>query len=337
MTMMKAVQVVQFGGPELLRYDDVPKPVPAANEVLIQVEAASVNYADTMQRRGVYPGGPQPPYIPGLEVAGRVAQLGASVGNVEVGQRVMTLTGRGGYAEFVSVPAHMLMPAPEQFTAEEAAAFPIVFLTAYFALKRYGRLQAGESVLIQAAGGGVGTAAVQLAKQMGARVFACAGSDEKLERVRALGADEVINYKTNDFAEVVKHLTGGRGVDLVLETVGGEVFEKSMTILAPFGRLVTYGAAGGQLGSVNARGLIMNNATVTGVNLNLIARTPEMGPAMCELFGMIQGTSIRPIIGHTFPLSQAAEAHRLIESRESFGKIVLKPASVSPEARLTSG
>ncbi|MCS6805423.1 MAG: NADPH:quinone oxidoreductase family protein [Acidobacteriota bacterium] len=331
MNMMKAIQVVQLGGPELLHYGDVPRPTPAANEVLIQIEAASVNYADTMQRRGIYPGGPQPPYIPGLEVAGRVVELGASVSNVEVGQPVMTLTGRGGYAQFVSVPASMLMPVPEDFSMEQAAAFPIVFLTAFFALKRYGRLQAGESVLIQAAGGGVGTAAVQLAKHMGARVFACAGSDEKLERVRALGADEIINYRTNDFADVVKHLTGGRGVDLVLETVGGNVFEKSMTILAPFGRLVTYGAAGGQLGSVNSRTLIMNNATVTGVNLNLIARTPELGPAMCELLGMIRGTSIRPIIGHTFALDQAADAHRLIESRESFGKIVLR-VSQSPES-----
>jgi NADPH2:quinone reductase len=322
---MKAIQVEQFGGPEFLNYTNVSKPAPASGEVSIQIEAASVNYADTMQRRGAYPGGPQPPYIPGLEVAGRIVELGTDVSGQEIGRRVMTLTGRGGYAEFVNVPAQMVMPAPEGFSAEEAAAFPVVFLTAYFSLKRYGRLQSGESVLIQAAGGGVGTAAVQLAKQMGARVFACAGSDEKLERVRELGADEIVNYKTDDFAEIVKQLTGGRGIDLVLETVGGEVFEKSLRILAPFGRLVTYGAAGGQPGSVNARTLIMNNVTVTGVNLNLIARTPEIGPGMCELFGMIQGTNIRPVIGHTFALSQAADAHRLIESRDSFGKIVLKP------------
>jgi len=160
----------------------------------------------------------------------------------------MTFVGRNGYAEFVAVPAHILMPAPEGFSAEEAAAFPIVFATAYFALKPYGRLQSGESVLIHAAGGGVGTAAVQLAKRLGARVFATASSDEKLQRVKELGADELINYKELDFAEVVRQLTGGRGVDLILETVGGEVFEKSINSLAPFGRLVTYGAASGQSG-----------------------------------------------------------------------------------------
>lgn len=325
MTTMKAIYVSQFGGPEVLQYMDVPKPAPSAGEVLIQVEAASVNYADTMQRRGIYPHGPQPPFIPGLEVAGRVVERGEGVDNVQVGQPVMTFVGRNGYAEFVTVPARIVMSVPEGFSAEEAAAFPIVFLTAYFALKPYGRLQAGESVLIHAAGGGVGTAAVQLAKRLGARVLATASSDDKLRRVRELGADEVINYKTHDFAEVVRQITGGRGVDLILETVGGEVFDRSFDALAPFGRLVTYGSASGQMASVTTRRLILNNITVAGVNLNLLARSRQMASGMDELLQLIQGTTIRPIIGHRFALSQAADAHRLLESRQSFGKIVLIP------------
>jgi NADPH2:quinone reductase len=322
---MKAIHVEQLGGPEVLHYKEVAKPAPAAGEVLLQVEVASVNYADTMQRRGLYPHGPQPPFIPGLEVAGRVVELGEGVDSVQEGQRVMTFVGRNGYAEFVAVPAHILMPVPEGFSIEEAAAFPIVFATAYFALKPYGRLQAGESVLIHAAGGGVGTAAVQLAKRLGARVFATASSDDKLQRVRELGADELINYKTHDFTEVIRQITGGRGVDLILETVGGEVFEKSFDALAPFGRLVTYGSASGQMASVATRRLILNNITVAGVNLNLLARSRQMAGGMGELLQLIQGTNIRPIIGHRFELNQAADAHRLLESRDSFGKIVLKP------------
>jgi NADPH2:quinone reductase len=328
MSTMKAIRIEQFGGPEVLQYADVSKPTPTAGEVLIQVEAASVNYADIMLRRGVYSGGPQPPFIPGLEVAGRVVERGNGVEDVQEGQRVMAFVGRNGYAEFVKVPARapVTMPAPEGFSAEEAAGFPIVFATAYFALKPYGRLQPGESVLIHAAGGGVGTAAVQLAKRLGALVIAAASSDEKLERVKELGADEIINYAKLDFVEVVRTLTGGRGVDLILETVGGEVFEKSIGALAPFGRLVTYGAASGQLAPVNNRQLIINNVTVTGVNLNMIARTHEMAVGMHDLLRLIQGTTIRPIIGHRFTLDQAAEAHRLLESRDSFGKIVLIPS-----------
>lgn len=332
MTTMKAIHVEHLGGPEVLQYVDVPKPTPGPGEVLLQVEAASVNYADTMQRRGVYSHGPRPPFIPGLEVAGRVVELGEGVDSVQEGQRVMTFVGRNGYAEFVAVPAHILMPVPEGFSVEEAAAFPIVFATAYFALKPYGRLQEGESVLIHAAGGGVGTAAVQLAKRLGARVFATASSDEKLRRVRELGADELINYRTHDFTEVVRQITGGWGVDLILETVGGDVFEKSFDALAPFGRLVTYGAASGQVGTVNARQLILNNIIVAGVNLNLLARSRQMASGMSELMQLIQGTNIRPIIGHRFELSQAADAHRLLESRDSFGKIVLKPSRQSAAA-----
>jgi len=327
MSTMKVIHIEQLGGPEVLQYTDVPRPRPGAGEALVQVEVASVNYADTMQRRGLYPGGPQPPFIPGLEVAGRVVELGGGVNSVQEGQRVMTFVGRNGYAEFVTVPAHILMPVPEGFSVEEAAAFPIVFATAYFALKPYGRLQEGESVLIHAAGGGVGTAAVQLAKRLGARVFATASSDDKLQRVRELGADELINYRTHDFTEVVRQITGGRGVDLILETVGSEVFEKSFDALAPFGRLVTYGAASGKVGMADARRIILNNITVAGVNLNLLARSRQMAGGMSELLQLIQGTNIRPIIGHRFALSQAADAHRLLESRDSFGKIVLKPGS----------
>ncbi|HLC20663.1 MAG TPA: NADPH:quinone oxidoreductase family protein [Candidatus Methylomirabilis sp.] len=225
---MKAIRVHEPGGPEALQYEEAPDPRPEPGEVLIRVEAAGINFADTLARKGLYPTSTPPPFIPGFEVAGTVIEVGAGVKEITRGERVTGFAPKGGYAELAVMPAASAIPVPEPMTFEEAAAFPIVFLTAYHALKSFGRLRQGESVLIHAAGGGVGTAAVQLAKVWGARVFATAGSDEKLSGVKGLGADEVLNYRTADFAEAVRRWTGGRGVDIILESVGGEVFEKSL-------------------------------------------------------------------------------------------------------------
>lgn len=204
---MKAIVVRKYGGPDVLRYEAVADPEPGPGEVLLKVRVAGFNYADVMMRVGLYKGGPQPPYIPGFEVCGTVTRLGQGVAGLREGARVLALpdpsaTG-GGYAQLVAVPAQRLIPAPQSLSDQEAGAFPIVFLTAYLALRMAGKAAAGESVLIHSAGGGVGTAVVQVAKQLGLRIFATASSDEKLGQVKALGADVIINYQGHDFAEEV--------------------------------------------------------------------------------------------------------------------------------------
>ncbi len=324
---MKAIRVHQYGGPEVLRYEKVPEPVPEAGEVLVQVRAAGVNFADTLARRGLYPTLTPPPFIPGFEIAGTVVAVGAGVEGITIGQRVMGFAPKGGYAELAVMPAKGAMPIPERISFEEAAAFPIAFLTAYHALKTFGRLQEGETVLIHAAGGGVGTAAVQLAKLWGGQVFATVGSDEKLSRVRALGADIVHNYRTGDFLEAVKGWTGGRGVEVVVESVGGEVFEQSLRSLAPDGRLIAVGLSSGIQPKLHLGLVIMNRLSVIGMHLgSMTVKRPELiGASARELIGLLAEGKIKPIVGHVFPLKEASEAHRLLEGRGSYGKLVLTP------------
>ncbi|MBI3988582.1 MAG: NADPH:quinone oxidoreductase family protein [candidate division NC10 bacterium] len=324
---MKAIRVHQHGEPEVLRYEEVPDPTPEPGEVLVQVRAAGVNFADALARRGLYPTLTPPPFIPGIEVAGTVVAVGAGVEGIEVGQRVMGFAPKAGYAELAVMPAAGAMPVPERINFEEAAAFPIVFLTAYHALKTFGRLQEGEAVLIHAAGGGVGTAAVQLAKIWGGRVFATAGSDGKLSKVRTLGADIVHNYRTGDFLDAVRRWTGGRGVDVVLESVGGEVFEKSLRALAPDGRLVVVGLSSGVQPQLHLGLVIMNRLSVIGMHLgSMTVKRPDLvGTSARELIGLLAQGMIKPVVGHVFPLKEAAEAHRLLEGRGSYGKLVLKP------------
>jgi NADPH2:quinone reductase len=324
---MKAIRVHEPGGPEVLRYEEVPDPKPEAGEVLIRVEAAGINFADTLARRGLYPTSTPPPFIPGFEVAGTVMGVGEGVEGITTGQRVMGFAPKGGYAELAVMPAASAIPVPGPMTFEEAAAFPIVYLTAYQALKSFGRLRQGESVLIHAAGGGVGTAAVQLAKVWGARVFATVGSDEKLSRVKGLGADEVLNYRTVDFAEAVRHWTSDKGVDVILESVGGEVFEKSLKSLARDGRLVAIGFSSGVQPQLQLGLLVMNGLSVLGLHIGVMTlKQPELiRTSAQELIELLAKGRIKPIIGHVFPLREAAEAHRILEGRGSYGKLLLKP------------
>ncbi|MGH7409453.1 MAG: NADPH:quinone oxidoreductase family protein [Candidatus Methylomirabilis sp.] len=324
---MKAIRVSKPGGPEALQYEDAPDPKPEPGEVLLRVEAAGVNFADTLARKGLYPTSTPPPFIPGFEVAGTVIGVGEGVEGITAGHRVMGFAPQGGYAELAVMPAASAIPIPEPMTFEEAAAFPIVFLTAYHALKSFGRLRQGESVLIHAAGGGVGTAAVQLAKVWGARVFATAGSDEKLSRVKGLGADEVLNYRTADFAEAVKHWTRGKGVDVILESVGGEVFEKSLRSLARDGRLVAIGFSSGVQPQLQLGLLVMNGLSVLGLHIGVMTlKQPELiRTSARELIELLAKGRIKPVISHVFPLREAAEAHRILEGRGSYGKLVLTP------------
>ena len=326
---MKAIQVTKSGGPEVLKVLDLAEPTPGDGQVVVKVEAAGVNYADILARRGMYPLAPPPPFVPGFEVAGTVAALGPKASGLQVGDRVVGFTagGVGGYAERALGPAALLLSVPPGVSFHDAAAHFIIFNTAYHCLKTRGRVQPGMTVLVQAAAGGVGTAAVQLAKLFGARVFACASSDEKLARVRALGADVTINYATTDFVEAAKRETGGRGVDVVLESVGGDVFEKSLHALAPAGRLVVFGAASGKPGTVQVPALQRNNLTVATFSIKgTAAQDPAaLRAGALELLALLEQGKLRPVIGRTYPLAEAAQAQQHIEGRGSYGKVLLLP------------
>jgi len=326
---MKAVQVTRSGGPEVLKVLEMPEPTPGEGHVVVMVEAVGVNYADVLARRGMYPLAPPPPFVLGFEVAGTVAALGSKVTGLREGDRVVgfTVGSAGGYAERALCAAALVFPIPAGVSFEDAAAHFIVFNTAYHCLKTRGRVLPGESVLIQAAAGGVGTAAVQLAKLFGARVLACASSDDKLAKVKALGADVTINYATTDFVEAAKRETGGRGPDVVLESVGGEVFEKSIQALAPAGRLVVFGAATGKPGAVQVPVLQRNNLTLATFSIKgTAAQSPDLlRSGALELLDLLAKGTIRPVIGRTFPLAEAAAAQQHIEGRGSYGKVLLKP------------
>jgi NADPH2:quinone reductase len=322
---MKAIEVTAFGGAENLAVVDREVREPGEGEVRIETRAAGINFADIMQRRGHYHGGPEPPYVPGMEVAGVVDAVGEGVGR-EVGDRVVSMSGGGGYAEHAVVDASGLFDVPEGMSFEEAAGFPVQFLTAHNCLHEWGGLEEGESVLIHAAAGGVGTAAVQLAREAGAEVFGTASTAEKLEKAAALGCDHPINYTEEDFVEAARAGTD-YGLDLVLDGIGGETTERSLDALREFGRMVSYGAASGEPGRPPTDELLFGNKTVIGYHLGrALARRPErvLG-AVPELTGMLADGTLEVQVGHEFDLEDAAEAHEFIEARRSSGKVVLVP------------
>ncbi len=321
---MKAVRVHEFGGPEVLRLEEVTDPPLGSGDVLIQMEAAGVNYADVMLRAGLYPIQGLP-ITPGFEVGGRIAGVGEGVTEFKAGDRVVAMVNSGGQAERVAAPAVAVFLLPDSVSAVEAAALPVNYLTALHMLREFGRLVAGESVLIQAAASGVGTAAIQLAKLFGARVFATAGSAEKLALARDLGADECINYTTQDFAEIVKAKTGGRGADLILECVGGEVFDRSLQCLAPLGRLITYGVAGGVPAVVPTPLLLFGNVSVIGFHLGRYRQLRPNREPMQEILRLVVAGRIRPVISATFRLAEVARAHEYLAGRKTRGKVLLTP------------
>lgn len=322
---MKAIIVREFGAPDVMQYEDAPTPTAGAGQLLVKVEAAGVNYADTLARRGRYGSG-RLPFTPGFEVCGIVEAVGEGVKGFSVGQRVMGFVS-AGYAEYCVMSADTALAVPDDWTSAEGAAFPVQFLTAYFTLKGAGgEVKPGQSVLLHAAAGGVGTAAVQMAKIMGAKVFATASSDEKLAKVKALGADVCINYTREDFVEIVKSHTNGRGVDLIMETVGGDVFDKNFECLAPLGRVVIAGCASGDARSVSGMQLLSKGHAVSGLNLRHFATQPHLlHEALTAMFGWIYADVMKPIVGESHPLKDVAEAHRRMEARQTFGKIVLIP------------
>lgn len=323
---MKRVEVTEFGSSDALAVTDAEKPEPGPDEVRIAVEAAGVNFADIMQRRGHYVGGPEPTYVPGMEAAGTIDAVGEEVDREE-GERVVAMTGQNAYAEYVVADAQSVFEVPEEMSFDEAAGFPVQFMTAHAVLHEWGELEEGERVLVHAAAGGVGTAAVQLASAAGAEVFGTASTDEKLELAERLGCDHPINYEKKDFREVVDDETDGEGVDLVLDGVGGETFARSLDALSHFGRVVAYGAASGDPGEVETTRLLFENKSVEGFHLgNALQRDPQrILQSVPELQQLLAAGELEVVVGETFPLEDAAEAHEAIENRETTGKVVLKP------------
>jgi NADPH2:quinone reductase len=324
---MRAVLVEEFGGPEVLRYTEVERPEPGEGEVLIEVRAIGVNYADTMRRRDRYLVRQELPFIPGYEVAGVVSEVGPGVREAGVGDRVVALVGTGGYADYAIASAQALIPIPEGLCFDEAAAVLLQGLTAYHVLKTSGRLEEGESVLVHAAAGGVGTLAVQMARLMGAgKVIATASSEEKLELAKALGADVLIDYTAGNWPEMVRAATGGQGADVILEMVGGDFPRKNLSCLAPFGRMVVYGAASGERGSIVPASLMYRNQVVAGFYLPRVTSRPELyAPSLREVLKWVSRGDLRLIIGRRYPLDRAADAHADLEGRGTTGKLILNP------------
>lgn len=327
MDQMKAIVAEGTGEPEVLRYVDVERPSPRGWEVLIEVEAAGINYADTMRRRDQYLTRQKFPFTPGSEVAGTVVEVGEEVENASEGDRVVTLLDSGGYADFAAAPAASLIPVPENLGFDEAAAVPLQGLTAYHVIKTSGALKEGESVLVHAAAGGVGTLAVQVAKLLGAgRVIATAGSPEKLDLARALGADVLIDYTEEDWPEKVLEATGGEGADVILEMVGADFPEKNLRCLATFGRMVVFGAASGDRGHLVPGALMNGCQSVVGFWLVPITQRPDLlVPSLEQVLGWIASGDLKLTIGAKYPLEKAAEAHADLEGRKTTGKLILRP------------
>lgn len=323
---MKAIVIREPGGPEVLSLEEVPEPRLGEGQIAIDVRATALNRADLLQRRGLYPPPKGESEILGLECAGVVAAHGPGASGPPIGSRVMALLPGGGYAERVVVPARMALPIPEGLSFEQAAAIPEAFLTAQEALFTLGRVAPNDTVLVHAAAGGVGSAAVQLAHEHGARVIATAGSDEKLARVRALGADVAVNYKTADFAEAVRSATNGRGADVVLDFVGGAYWEKHASCLAVGGRVVVIGVLGGPMAEVNLAQLLMRRYQILG----LVMRSRPVADkiAISQAFARnwlprFATGKLAPVVDSVLPLSEARRAHERMEENANVGKIVL--------------
>lgn len=325
--MMRAIQLKEYGGPEVLNLVELEKPVPKGHEVLIEIKAIGVNYADTARREGKYVVKTPLPFIPGAEIAGVVAEVGDQVTKIKLGTRIVTLIESGGYADFALADERAVIPIPEQLDFHTAAALPLQGLSAYHILKTMGRLEKGESVLIHAAAGGVGTIAVQLAKLMGAgKVIATASSEEKLLLAKEMGADVLINYTEPDWDRQVLDATSGRGVNVALEMAGGEVFNKTVKCLATFGRLVIFGAASGEQSRFYPSTLMARNQSVIGFFLPQIMRKPDLlQPSLEELFAYLRQGKLKLTIGGVFPLQEAANVHTLLQSRKTHGKLILEP------------
>jgi NADPH2:quinone reductase len=321
-----AIEISRFGGPEVLVPSERPRPAPQAGEVLIAVAAAGVNRPDSAQRRGIYPPPPGASDIPGLEVAGTVAETGPNAGNWRVGDRVCALVAGGGYAESCVAPAVQCLPVPRGLDLVAAGAIPETFFTVWSNVFERGRLKAGEWILIHGGSSGIGMAAIQLAHVLGARVLTTAGSAGKCAACEQVGAERAINYRETDFVAAVRDATGGRGVDVVLDIVGGDYLPRNIDVLAVEGRLVQIGLQGGSSAQLNMASLLTKRLTITGSTLRArsVAEKGALAAAVkANVWPLLESGAVRPVIHATFPLRSAADAHRLLESSQHIGKIVL--------------
>ncbi len=351
---MEGFRISRHGGPEALEWGELPRPQPAAGEVRVRVRACALNHLDLWVRNGVEDYAFPLPLVPGSEVAGDVDEVGDGVDGIEPGSPTLVAPGvscgrcarcatgedmlcrhygilgehrDGGYAEYVSVPARNILPLPRGLSYVEAAATPLVFLTAWHMLVARARLERGEDILIQAAGSGVSSAAIQIARLMGARhILATAGSDDKLEQARRLGATHVINYRTHDFVAEARKVVGRKGVEVVLDHVGGETFEQSTRLLAWAGRIVLCGATSSPLARINLRAVFFKSLSVLGSTMGSRGE-------LWQIVRHLEAGSLRPVVDRTLPLEQAPEAQRLLAERRQFGKIVLTVGDAAAASR----
>ncbi|HEY2906922.1 MAG TPA: NAD(P)H-quinone oxidoreductase [Vicinamibacterales bacterium] len=323
---MIAIEIRKPGGPEVLVAAERPTPAPRAGEVLIKVAGAGVNRPDLMQRLGKYPPPPGASDIPGLEVAGTVDALGPDVDAFEAGDRVCALVAGGGYAEYCVAPAPQCLPVPQGISLVEAAAMPETFFTVWTNVFERGRLKSGESLLVHGGSSGIGTAAIQLARAFGARVFATAGSADKCAACERIGAERAINYRELDFVAAIRESTGGKGVDVILDMVGGDYFPRNIDVLSMEGRLVQIATLGGSKAEILLPAIMQRRLTITGSTLRArsVAEKGAIASALREhVWPLVESGQVKPVVYRTFPFRDASAAHRLMESGEHIGKVVL--------------
>jgi NADPH2:quinone reductase len=327
---MHAITCIRFGSPDVMRWDEVPTPQPAAGEVLIKVAAAGLNRADLLQRQGKYPPPKGVSDIMGMEVSGEIVACGEKTSRWRIGDKVCALMSGGGYAEYVAVPEAQCLPVSPNLTLRDAAALPEAVVTVWANLFEAGGLQAGDTALVHGGSSGIGTTAIQMAKLSGSKIFVTVGSDEKAEACRKLGADLAINYKTGDFVDAVLRATNGQGVNVVLDMVGGDYLNRNLTVLAPFGRHVSIATQQNRMAEVDIRLVMQKRLIISGSTLR--ARpTDEKARLVAEIekkvWPWVISGQLKPLISQSYPIKNAAEAHKMMESGAHIGKIVLEVTS----------
>jgi len=326
---MNYIQIEKHGDPGVLKLHSMPVPEPGPGEVLIKVAAAGVNRPDVMQRKGLYPPPPGATDVPGLEVSGTVVSVAQNVREPPINSKICALVTCGGYAEYCLAAASICLPVPKKISLVNAAGIPETFFTVWTNVFERGQLKDGESLLVHGGSSGIGTTAIQLGKAFGATVYTTAGTSDKCEFCNNLGADAAINYREQNFSEEIKRLTEGKGVNVILDMVGGPYFPKNIRLLADEGRLVQIALMQGSKAEVDFRSLLLKRVTLTGSTLrprSVEEKTKIAQALQKNVWPLLESGAIRPIIHQTFPLKQASEAHRLMESSAHIGKILLKPA-----------
>jgi putative PIG3 family NAD(P)H quinone oxidoreductase len=327
-TSMREIYFDGAGGPEVIRMREAPVPAPGPGKVLVEVAAAGINRPDCIQRAGLYPPPAGESDVPGLEIAGRIVALGEGVEGLRAGDEICALVGSGGYAEYCLADAPLCLPKPKPLSLTEAAGIPETFFTVYDNVFSRGALKPGETFLVHGGSSGIGSTAIQLAKQFGARVFTTAGSAEKLEFCKSLGADVAINYREQDFVAVVKGETGKKGVDVILDMVGGPYLQKNLSALAPDGRLAQIAfLQGAKVKDFDFMSVMLKRLTLTGSTLRVRPLAVKTGIALAlreKVWPLLDSGAVKPMLHATFPLEEARAAHELMESSAHLGKIILR-------------